>query len=158
MSKHGNLIDEFEAGGRRLRTTITGVSTEEASKRAGPGNWSVHELVIHLTDSDAIAIDRMKRVLTEDNPTFLRADEHAYVERLHCEAQSLDDAAILFELSRRQFARVLRELDDSEFDRIGTHDGELGQITLAGLIKNYSEHLDHHLGFLEAKLDRLRDR
>ena len=48
----------------------------------GPGDWSIQELVIHLADSDAIAIDRMKRILTEDNPPLLNADETAYVHRL----------------------------------------------------------------------------
>jgi len=156
MSKYHELIDEFEAGGHKLRTAVTGITPEEALARPGPGQWSVQELVVHLADGDAIAIDRMKRVIAEDDPTLLRADEQAYVERLHCEAQSLDDAVAIFELTRRQFARVLHELDDSEFERVGTHDGELGRITLANLIKTYSDHLDHHLEFLKAKLDRLR--
>ncbi len=117
--------------------------------RPGPGKWSVQELVIHLADSEAIAIDRMKRVITEDNPTLLRADEQAYVDRLHCDAQDLEDAITLFDMNRRQFTRVLCELDDSEFERVGTHNGELGRITLAELVENYSKHLDHHLQRLE---------
>ncbi len=91
----------------------------------------------------------MKRVITEDNPTLLRADEQAYVERLHCEAQDIEDAITLFELNRRQFGRVLCELDDSQFERVGTHNAELGRITLGGLVENYSKHLDHHLQRLE---------
>jgi hypothetical protein len=63
-------------------------------------------LIIHLADSDCIAIDRMKRMLTEDNPPLLSADETAYVQRLARHEQSLDDALTLFEVGRRQFARV----------------------------------------------------
>ena len=37
-------------------------------RQTGTGDWSIHELVIHLADSDSIAIDRMKRMLIEDNP------------------------------------------------------------------------------------------
>lgn len=145
-----DLVDRFEAGGEKLRAAISGLSREEALAKPGPGKWSIQELVVHLADSDAIAIDRMKRVIAEDNPPLLRADEQAYVVRLHCDAQDLNDAVLLFEVNRRQFARALRELDDAQFERAGTHNGELGRITLAGLIKNYSEHLDHHLERLEA--------
>ncbi len=143
------MLDEFEAGGQKLRSAVIGLTREKLLAKPGPGKWSIQELVIHLADGDAIAIDRMKRVITEDNPTLLRADEQAYVDRLHCEAQDLQDAISLFELNRRQFARVLRQLDDSEFERVGTHNAELGRITLAGLVETYSKHLDRHLQRLE---------
>lgn len=157
MYNYDELIDEFEDAGRRLREAVRGLMPEEAFTKTGPGKWSIQELVIHLADSDAIAIDRMKRVIAEDNPALLRADEQAYVDRLHCHAQSLEDAVTLFDLNRRQFARVLRHLDGSEFERFGTHGGELGRITLHKLVRNYCHHLDHHLTFLAAKRARLKD-
>ena len=147
--RNRDIIDEFEVGERKLRPAIIGLARDELLARPGPGKWSIQELVIHLVDSDAIAIDRMKLVITEDNPTFLRADEQTYVDNLHCEAQDIEDAITLFELSRRQFSRVLRQLADSQFERFGTHNGELGRITLAELVENYSKHLDHHLQRLE---------
>ena len=156
MSEYHKLIEEFETGGEKLLAAVAGLPPEEAFVRPGPGKWSIQELVIHLADSDAIMIDRMKRIITEDNPTLLYADEDAYVKRLHCHAQSLDDALTLLDLGRRQFARVLRELDESEFERFGTHD-VVGQVTLACLTKTLCDHLDHHLKFFEAKLARLRD-
>jgi len=155
--RYQNLIDEFEIGGQKLRAGIRGLTRNEALAKPGPGKWSAQELVIHLADGDAIAIDRMKRVITEDNPTLLRADEQAYVDRLRCDAQDLQDAVTLFDLNRRQFARVLRQLDDSEFERVGTHNAELGRITLAGLVANYSKHLDHHLQRLEEIRANLKD-
>ncbi len=100
-------------------------------------------------------IDRMKRILTEDNPTLLWADEDAYVKCLHCDAQILDDAVTLMDLGRRQFARVLRELDDSDFKRFGTHNVS-GQVTLGWIIGKCRDHLDHHLRFLKVKLATLR--
>ncbi len=59
--------------------------------------------------------------ITEDNPTLLYADETAYVDRLFIHDQSLEDALILLEVGRRQFARVLRKLPDDAFERQGTH-------------------------------------
>ncbi len=150
-----SMIEQFVSGGAKLRAAVEGVTNEEAQAKPGPGLWSIHELVVHLTDMDAIAIDRMKRVLTEDNPTLLNAQEQAYVERLHCAAQSMDDALLLFEVNRRQFTRVLRKLDADCFLRIGTHD-VAGEVSLSQLLTIYTEHLDHHLGFVAAKLERLR--
>lgn len=149
-----NLIDQFEAGGSTLRDAIKGLSPEQLTKHIGPGEWSIQELVVHLADSDAIAIDRMKRIISEDNPTLLYADESAYVERLHCHEQSIEDAITLFDIGRRQFARVLRLLPDEMFDRSGTHN-IAGTVTLADLLTTYIDHLQHHLEFLYKKRDNL---
>ena len=148
------LIDEYVACGSRLRHAVAGLSPEELTARPGPGDWSILELVIHLTDSDSIAIDRMKRMLTEDDPPLLYADETAYVRRLASHEQSLEDALTLFEVGRRQFARVLRTLPDEAFERRGLHNRR-GVLTVGGLVKDYIEHVEQHLVFLAGKRARL---
>jgi uncharacterized damage-inducible protein DinB len=148
------LIEAFAAGGEALRQAVQGLTREDLLARPGPGDWSIQELVIHLADSDAIAIDRMKRVLTEDNPPLLYADESAYVERLLHDEQSLEDALTLFDVGRRQWSRVLRKLPDDAFARQGTHN-RAGIVTLGGMVEGYTKHVEHHLVFLMAKRERL---
>jgi DinB superfamily len=149
-----SIIERFAHGGPALRKANDGLRQADIARRIEPGTWSILELVVHLADTDAIAIDRMKRILTEENPTLLWADETAYVERLHCEDQSLEDASLLFELGRRQFARVLRKLDDSQFERVGTHNRS-GVVSLATMVRMYADHLEHHLAFLLGKRKNL---
>jgi hypothetical protein len=149
-----DLIETYAAGGQELRQSVEGLTSENLLARPGPGNWSIQELVIHLADSDEIAIDRMKRIVTEDNPPLLYADETAYVERLFHDQQSLEDALTLFEVGRRQWSRVLRLLPEDAFSRKGTHNRK-GIVTLGGMVEGYIKHLDHHLEFLKAKRERL---
>jgi len=144
------LIERFVAGGEQLRRAVSKLSHEDLLATPGPGKWSVQEVVIHLADSDAIAIDRMKRILTEDDPHLLYADETAYVERLHTHEQAPEDALLLFEVGRRQWARVLRRLPDEAFLRQGTHNRS-GQVTLGGLVASYVKHVDDHLEFVLGK-------
>jgi uncharacterized damage-inducible protein DinB len=150
------LIEAYVACGEKLRLAVAGLSQAELTARPGPGSWSILEVVHHLTDSDLICIDRMKRILTEDNPSLLYADETAYVERLFSHEQTLEDALTLFEVGRRQFARVLRKLPDEAFARPGTHNRR-GTITIGGLIPDYIEHVDHHLEFVHAKRANLKN-
>jgi hypothetical protein len=144
------LIEQYAAGGGKLRAAVAGLSHEELRARPGPGAWSVMEVVVHLADSDAISIDRMKRILTEEAPALLYADETAYVTRLHPHEQELEDALLLFEVGRRQWARVLRLLPDEAFLRRGTHNRR-GELTLGGLVADYVKHVDDHLVFVTAK-------
>ncbi|HUE14054.1 MAG TPA: DinB family protein [Planctomycetaceae bacterium] len=148
------LIEDYVACSGRLRQAVAGLSREELTARPGPGDWSILELVIHLADSDCIAIDRMKRMLTEDEPPLLYADETAYVRQLATHEQSLEDALILFEVGRRQFARVLRALPDEAFERRGIHNRR-GVLTVGGTVQDYIKHVDDHLTFLTEKRLRL---
>jgi DinB family protein len=148
------LIEEYVACSGRLRQAVAGLSQDELKARPGPGDWSILELVIHLTDSDCIAIDRMKRMLTEDEPPLLYADETAYVRQLATHEQSLEDALLLFEVGRRQFARVLRALPDEAFERRGIHNRR-GVLTVGGMVHDYIKHVDDHLKFLAEKRVRL---
>jgi len=148
------LIEEYVACGPKLRRAVAGLGSEDLTARPGPGKWSILELVVHLTDSDCISIDRMKRMLIEDNPSLLYADETAYVDRLCTHDQSLEDAVTLFEVGRRQFARVLRKLPDAAFERAGTHNRR-GRVTVGAMVKDYIEHVDYHLKFLYDKRQQL---
>jgi hypothetical protein len=148
------LIEEYVACSPRLREAVAGLSQEDLTARPGPGDWSILELVLHLADSDSISIDRMKRMLTEDEPSLLYADEAAYVRCLASHQQSLEDALTLFEVGRRQFARVLRALPDEAFERRGRHNRR-GIVTVGGMVKDYIKHVDDHMEFLVGKRGRL---
>jgi uncharacterized damage-inducible protein DinB len=154
MTDTTQLIDRFVAGGDTLAAALEGVTQQQLDAHPGPGDWSIRELVVHVADSDAIALDRMRRVIAEDRPQLLGADESAYVRTLHCDKQSIDDAVQLVAIGRRQFGRVLRALDRDVFDRVGVHN-EAGELTVLDLLRIYADHLEYHVGFLRAKRERM---
>jgi uncharacterized damage-inducible protein DinB len=145
-----SLLEAYLAGPAKLRAAVAGLTREELTARPGPGAWSILEVVIHLADSDAISIDRMKRILTEDNPPLLYADETAYVARLHTHEQDLEDALTLLEVGRRQWVRVLSRLPDGALARTGQHNRR-GTVTLGGMVADYIEHIDDHMKFIVGK-------
>ena len=148
------LIEVYAAGPAKLRVAVAGLTHEDLIARPGPGAWSILEVVVHLADSDAISIDRMKRMLTEVNPALLYADETAYVVRLHTHDQNLEDALTLLEVGRRQWARVLRLLPEAAFDRTGQHNRR-GTVSVGGYVKSYIAHVDDHLKFIYSKRSNL---
>jgi uncharacterized damage-inducible protein DinB len=116
------LFEDYVAYGPRLRQAVAGLSNEDLTARPGPGNWSILELVLHLTDSEYIAIDRMKRMLIEDNPPFLYADETAYVNRLFSHEQSPEDIGspasfLTFLFSAPRFRRTEQKRAENSVDQ-----------------------------------------
>lgn len=143
-------VDAYADGPRKLRDAVAGLTPAQLQAYPVPGTWSIHEIVVHLMDSDLIASDRMKRVIAEPRPLLVGYDETALIRALRPHEQSLADALTLFELNRRQTTIILRGLDESAFERWGVHN-EAGKKTLADLVAGYVEHLDHHLGFIHKK-------
>jgi hypothetical protein len=148
------LIDRYEAGGPLLAYAVSGLSREHELARPGPGAWSIAEVVAHLTDSDLVGTDRMKRVIAQPEPTLLAYDENAWVASLGYEELPLVEEVALFTASRNRMARILRRVRPEHFARWGDHT-ERGRETLADLLVGYAEHLDHHLKFLYAKRGNL---
>jgi len=148
------MIDAFERAPEKLRAAVAGLSRADITARPGPGDWSILEVVVHLADSDCLSIDRMKRILIEDNPPLLYADETEYIRRLFPHEQSLEDALLIIEAERRQFARVLRKLPAEAFARIGTHNRK-GPVSLGEMVASYVKHIDEHLVYIVKKRERL---
>jgi hypothetical protein len=144
------LIDEYAAGPKLLENAVQGLTKADLSATPIPGTWSIQQIVVHLVDSDLVASDRMKRVIAEDRPSLIGYDESKFAAALHYDAQPLEDAVELFALNRDFTARILRKLPDSAFGRVGVHN-EKGEVTLADLVADYVEHLEHHLSFLKKK-------
>jgi len=148
------VIEAYARGPARLRAAVQDLTRAELTARPGPGKWSILEVVVHIADSDAISIDRMKRMICEDNPSLLYADETAYVDRLHTHEQDLEDALTLLEVGRRQWARVLRLLPDEAFERTGQHNRS-GAVTVGRMVASYVKHIDDHLRFILGKREKI---
>jgi uncharacterized damage-inducible protein DinB len=156
-------IDTYERGGGELAAAVRGLSREDlvwrppADAAAELGKWSIQQIVIHMADSDAIGVHRMKRVIAEERPLLIGYDETAFANKLMYDEQSAEAAVTLFDLNRRELAKVLRRLPDEAFDRWGVHN-EHGKVTLGEFVEMYAGHLANHMTFIRAKRAKLENR
>ncbi len=144
------VIDRYAAGPELLAYAAQGLSPDQQAARPGPGAWSIAELVAHMVDSDSVGIERMKRVIAEDNPTLQAYDQDAWIDRLVSQSMPVDEALALFAANRRWMVRILRKCPEADFARSGLHT-EDGPKSLAKLLVGYVSHLDYHLKYLYAK-------
>lgn len=148
------LIEKFAKGGETLQLAIRGLTPEDLLQMpeadANVGKWSIQQVVIHCLDSELVSIDRLKRMIAEDNPTLFGYDENKYVSALFYDDQPAQLAAELVSGNRQLFAHVLRKLPDSAWTRRGQHN-ERGELTVGGYLKAVVDHLDHHIHFIHLK-------
>src|SRR5437764_7480429 len=121
MSLLAPMIDRYLAGADTLRQAVAGMTREQLVARPIAGKWSTLEVVCHLADFDPILADRMKRVIAEDRPPLLGADEKRFAAALAYHQRDVEEELALIEQTRAQMARILRTLPDEALARVGVH-------------------------------------
>ena len=144
------LLDAYLAGPGRLRSAVAGLGREQMISRPIAGKWSVLEVVCHLVDTDANIAHRIKRVLSEERPVFDRVKPDLMLAALAYHDRDVEEELALFDLGRRQIARILGASPAEAWERTGVV-GDRGDRTVAQMVNGAVEHLAHHLAFVVEK-------
>jgi hypothetical protein len=147
---HAALIDQYRAGPAQLRSAVAGMNREQLTARPVPGKWSTLEVVCHLADFEPVYADRMKRVIAEECPLLLSGDPDKFQARLAYSSRDVAEELALIETVRAQMSRILATLLESDFARTGRHSTD-GPLSLAVLLERITDHIPHHLEFIEEK-------
>ena len=150
MSTPSQLIDDYFAGVKTLLDAVASMNPDQLKARPILGKWSTLEVVCHLSDFEPIMADRMKRVLSHDNPALLGADENRFAATLAYHDRDLEEELAVIAATRMQLARILRAQPAAAFQRVGLHN-ERGPRTVEQLLTGAINHINHHVGFVVEK-------
>lgn len=145
-----DLISRYVNGAQALRSSVSRMSTEQVLARPIPGKMSTLEVVCHISDFEPVFADRMKRVIAMESPALLGADENLFLKSLSYGKRIISEEIALVDLVRSQMARILENLPEQAWSRIGVH-SEKGPVSLKNLLEKAINHLDHHLVFIGEK-------
>ena len=144
------LLEEYRRGTLLLREAFNDVAPDRLHQTPTDGSWTLHQIAIHLVDSDLTGSVRMKRVACMDKPPLIGFDESAMASLSGNEKIPLALALDLFDLNRQATLIVLEALPEEAFARTGLHN-EAGELNLRDLVEKFVKHLHHHLEFVEKK-------
>jgi hypothetical protein len=138
----------------RIAAVIGGLTPEQMQIIPTSGEWSIHQILIHLPDSEAVGYERIRRVIAEERPTLQDYDEDAWTRNLHYHQQDPQMALTLFKLLRQTGAALLRHLPAETWERIGLHTTN-GEMSLYSIFQTYLLHGETHLRQIEEVKRRL---
>lgn len=156
MTTITELIDAYSRGHQPLREAVGDLPEHQLDARPIEGRWSIREVVCHLADSEIVYADRMKRVIAEQDPLFYEADPDLFGPALHCGQRSLATELDVIQVVRAHMAAILRALDQGQFERTGRHSLE-GTLSLQTLLQRVTDHIPHHLAFINEKRRALQN-
>jgi len=132
------------------------ISPADALRTPEAGGFSLVEHAWHLADLEREAYAaRIRRLLTEDEPTLANFDGDRIARERDYRARSLEKALESFAGTRRRNVDRLRGLPAAAWKRAG-HQESVGRVTLSDLPRMMAEHDREHTEEIKELLAYLR--
>ena len=138
----------------------TGASLRELAREAdghlyqqpAPGEWSVGQVIAHLTDAEIAMSGRYRWILAHDEPPLLGYDQDLWVERLHDDTEPVEDLIETFEALRKANLALWRRSSPQQRARVGIH-SERGPESFHLCFRMIAGHDRLHLGQIRRALE-----
>ncbi|QRG65867.1 DinB family protein [Brevibacillus choshinensis] len=142
------IKEEYGRGYTMLRDAIEGLSEEEIRFKPALGKWSIHEIIIHVADSEILSTHRLRKVLAEHEPLLISFDQDAWVDELGYDRLDREQHLLLFQTLRASMQPILEHLTSEQAERVGVY-ADAGRFTFAQLLEYRVEHVRDHLAQIE---------
>jgi hypothetical protein len=129
LDRSEEIVKTLRATPVVLRALVGEIEKNRLRTRPAAGEWAIIEVVGHLADTEERALDRVRRMLREDNPVLEPFDQEALAEERHYLDLDLNQELDRLEQLRRQHLALLEALDASGWERTGRH-GDHGMMSV----------------------------
>lgn len=114
--------------------------------------WSIQDIIVHITDSEANSYIRCRRFIAEPGQDVLGYDENLWATALDYSSQSAEDALELFKLLRRNSYNLIKPLPESVWSNTVNH-SENGIMTFEDWLDTYDRHVPDHVEQMQKTYD-----
>ena len=129
---------------KSLLDIIDGLSDEQIRLQLYPGKWSIFENIVHLQTYQHVLIERIRRILNQDNPVFERYTADADPRFLdNCGKSSREILQDLIS-TRKEISAGLLSFSANDLIQIGVHPA-YGKMNLLQWLNFFLLHEAHHL-------------
>jgi hypothetical protein len=142
-------IESYRSAYGQLVAAVERFPREMWQFRADPQDWTIHEIIVHITDSEANSYIRCRRFLAEPGSSVLGYDESRWARELCYHEQSTADALELFKWLRLKSYTLIQYLPEAAWANTVYHT-ENGVMTLDEWLDTYERHIPEHIRQMQA--------
>jgi hypothetical protein len=129
---------------KTIASLIVKLNNRQIQTRPVKDKWSIHENIAHLAKYQPVFLDRVRKILTMEEPAFdsYRAEDDDEFE-IYCAFTTYE---LLKKISRDRetIFHLITDLPPDKLDRIGVHQ-RFGKLTLMEWTEFFLLHEAHHL-------------
>src|SRR5688572_555732 len=148
QDKRREKIEAYGQAHTQLVEALQRSPPEMWTFRPAPEDWTIHEIVVHIADSEANSYIRCRRCIAEPGKAVMAYNEIQWAQALHYMDQSVDEALQLFKWLRLKSYRLIQSLPESVWAHTIEHP-EIGTMTLEDWLNVYERHVPEHITQME---------
>jgi|SRR5271157_655150 len=138
-------IEEYGRGFDLVTAALAEVPREAWEFKPTPQEWSVHEVILHMADSETMGAIRLRKLIAEPGSTLMTYEEAKWADLLDYQNQDVEDALQILKLARQTTYRLLKTLPDRVFMHSVTHPKYDMPFTVEKWLDTYSRHIPAHI-------------
>jgi hypothetical protein len=123
--------------------------------KPAPDRWSVHEILVHLTDSEASSYIRCRFFIAEPGKPVMPYDQDVWTQKLDYHTQSTEDALELFRWLRKMSYDLIKDLPESAWASRLQHP-EHPDYTFDHWLDIYERHTAGHINQMRKNVEAWR--
>jgi uncharacterized damage-inducible protein DinB len=141
-------IESYGSAYQTLINAIREFPKEMWQYRPAPDSWTIHETIIHITDSEANSFIRARKAIAESGSFVIAYDEPRWAKALDYHQQSTNDALELFKWLRGNTYKLIKNQPDAVWSNTIEH-SENGTMTLEDWLRTYDDHITAHIAQMQ---------
>lgn len=145
-------IEAYGDGPRLLAEAVKKFPREMWQFKPAPNRWSIHEILVHLADSETNAYARARRFIAEPGNSVMGYDQDVWAQKLDYHSQSTDDALALIALVRKMTYALIRNLPEAAWSAKCLHP-EHANYTFDRWLEIYANHIPGHIAQMQKNYD-----
>ncbi len=143
------LIESYGQAYSVLTEAIKIYPVEMWQWRPSPQSWSIHEVIIHIADSEANSYIRCRRFIAEPGSGVYGYNENDWARALDYHHQSTDEALELFKVLRHSTYVLIKTVPVEIWLTATTQHSETGTFMFEQWLKTYEDHIPVHIRQME---------
>jgi hypothetical protein len=147
------LAGDLNDAHQKLLDSFAGLSDEEMTEPGVAGDWSVRDILAHLTAWDRETTEMFRAMLQGERPSFLDLDEEG-IEAFNKEHHSamlggsVSEAVSGLIAAREELVALLKEVDNAKLFAPAPGD-EHADLSIAACISVTADHEEEHAEMIE---------
>ena len=144
-AERNEKIELYGKGFSMLVEVLKDIPREMWKFKPTPTEWSIHDVIIHLADSETNAALRARKLIVEPGGTLMGYDQDAWAITLNYQDQDLHDALEVTRLARKTTYELLKKQPDEVFEHVVIHPEYTAPYTFENWLNIYSAHIPGHI-------------
>ena len=145
MEERNQKLELYGRGFALLKAALEEVPAEALNFKPEPKEWSVHEVIIHIADSESNAGLRARKLIVEPGSMLAAYDQDKWAVELKYSGQDLADALETTRLVRKSTYELLKWQPEEVFAHAAIHPERPEPFTLDRWLTIYSGHIPGHI-------------